>query len=114
VPHFYNEDDSSIDISLKMCSWNIKGLKKYYEYISFQLYCSSFDILSFCEILGVSNDEFENILPGYTSFKFCRRKKNTAVYGSGGVTVFVKDCLFKRGSIKRVFDNITECVMLYN
>jgi hypothetical protein len=76
--HFRNENDYSINIDLKMCSWNIEGLKKYYDDISFQSYCSRFDILSFCETWGVSNDEFENFLPGYTNFNFCRRKKNTA------------------------------------
>ena len=110
--HFRNENDYSINIDLKMCSWNIEGLKKYYNDISFQSYCSRFDILSFCETWGVSNDEFENFLPGYTNFNFCRRKKNTAARGFGGVTVFVKDWLIKRGSIKRIFDNITECVVL--
>ena len=42
----------------------------------------------------------------------CRPKKSTAIRGSGGVTVFVKDWLIKRGFIKRIFDHITESVVL--
>ena len=80
--------------------------------MDFQSYCSNFDIIGFCETWGVSNDEFEFFLPGYTNFNFSRPKKSTAIRGSGGVTVFIKDWLIKRGIIKRVCNYISESVVL--
>ena len=42
-----------------------------------------------------------------------RQLKGSSPRGSGGVTVFVKDYLVDGSIIKRVFDNLTECVVLF-
>ena len=42
-----------------------------------------------------------------------RQLKGSSPRGSGGVTVFVKDFLVDGSIIKRVFDNLTECVVLF-
>ena len=78
----------------------------------FQSYFSKYDIIGLCETWAIMGDKFESFLPGYISFDFIRPKKRTAYRGSGGVSVFVKESLVKAGIIKRIFNNISECVIL--
>ena len=42
-----------------------------------------------------------------------RQLKGSSPRCSGGVTVFVKDYLVDGNIIKHVFDNLTECVVLF-
>ena len=99
-------------INLKICSWNVGGLAKYDGDIQFQSYFSKFDIIGLCETWAVKGDNFDNILPGYTSFDFCRDKKRTVPCGSGGVSVFVKQELIRDRLVKRIFNHLPECVVL--
>ena len=71
-----------------------------------------YDFIGLCETWAIKGDNFESFLPGYISFDYIRPKKRTAYRGSGGVSVFVKESLVKAGIIKRIFNNISECVIL--
>lgn len=99
-------------LDLKICSWNVEGLAKYDGDCEFQSYFSNFHIIGLCETWAVKGDNFDNILPGYSSFDFCRDKKRKAPRGSGGVSVFVKQDLIRDGIVKRIFEHLSECVVM--
>ena len=65
-----------------------------------------------CETWGKDETDFENCLPGYTFFAYIRQKVNQAWRNSGGVTVFIRDKYIVNGTIKRIFEQMSECVVL--
>ena len=87
-------------------------MAKYDGDFEFQSYFSNFHIIGLCETWAVKGDNFDNLLPGYSSFDFCRDKKRTAPRGSGGVSVFVKQDLLRDGLVKRIFEHLSECVVV--
>ena len=99
-------------LDLKICSWNVEGLAKYDGDLEFQSYFSNFHIIGLCETWAVKGDNCDNILSGYSSFDFCRDKKRTAPRGSGSVSVFVKQDLIRDGLVKRIFEHLSECVVI--
>lgn len=90
---------------------NIQGLKKYDGDYNFKNYCKSFDLVALYETWQDNKTDFKNFLDGYTNFDCMRSKKRTAVRGSGGVTVFVKDWLMQTSGVMRIFETFRECVV---
>ena len=84
---------------MKICSLNIQGLRKYNDDTSFKKYCQSFDLISLYETWQDSEAEFKHFLDGYESFESIRKKKPTALRGSGGVSVFVKDWVLQTNGV---------------
>ena len=82
----------------------MQGLKKFENDQSFLQFCKQYDIIGLCETWQRNTSDFDSFLEGYINL--------TALRGSGGVTVFAKDNLVHGNIIKRVFDNLTECVVL--
>ena len=96
-----------------ICSLNIQGLKKYENDQTFIQFCKQYDIIGLNETWQRNKLDFESFLEGYVNFDCMRQLKGSSPRGSGGVTVFVKDYLEDGSIIKRVFDNLTECVVLF-
>lgn len=60
----------------------------------------------------MSLNDFDNFIEEYINFDFIRPKILSAKRSLGGVSAFAKNDLIKSGSIKRIFDNLNECVAL--
>ncbi|MEW8546815.1 MAG: endonuclease/exonuclease/phosphatase family protein, partial [Candidatus Thiodiazotropha sp.] len=90
----------------------MQGLKKYDNNNSFKNYCKSFDLIALYETWQENENDFQDFMDGYTNFDSMRTKKRSAVRGSGGVTVFVKEWLMQTSGVKRIFDKTRECVTL--
>ena len=61
------------------------------------------------------NDKKKHLTPfldGYTNFDCMRAPRGTTQRGSGGVTDFVKDVLVNNNVIRRIFTDMSECVIL--
>ena len=71
------------------------------------------NIISFCETWGFDLKGFSNFLPGYSTFNCVRPKRKGAKRASGGFFVFVKDKLLHSGRFTRIFENFSDCVVLY-
>ncbi|MCG7879459.1 MAG: hypothetical protein N0C90_24475, partial [Candidatus Thiodiazotropha endolucinida] len=55
---------------------------------------------------------FNKFLNGFTNFDCIRPSKKSAYRGSGGVSVFVKDWFVNNNIVKRIFKEMSECVVL--
>lgn len=65
-----------------------------------------------CETWGSDQSDFNDTLHGYDHFDYIRPRSSRARRSSGGVTVFVKDSLINTGVVKRIFETLTDCVVL--
>ena len=72
----------------------------------------SFHIFGICEIWAGTESDFDNLVPKYEHFKFVRQKSARAIRNSGGVTVFVKHKLVHISTIRRIFKQFLERVVL--
>ena len=88
-------------------------MKKYENDQTFLQFCKQYDIIGLHEIWQRNKLDFESFLDGCVNFDCMQQLKGSSPRGSGGVTVFVKDYLVGGNIIKRVFDNLTECVVLF-
>ena len=52
------------------------------------------------------------LLDNYTNYDCIRPSNRAARRGSGGVTVFVKDEIVNKNIVKRIYDDMSECVVL--
>ena len=99
-------------INLNICSLNVQGLKKFEDDDNFLNYCRNFDLIALYETWQRNRNDFTSFLENYINFDCLRPSRRTSQRGSGGVTVFVKDELVNKRIIKRIFDDMTECVVL--
>ena len=99
-------------VNINICSMNVQGLKKFENDPVFKNYCKAFDFIGMYETWQRDQDEFNNLLNGYTNFDCLRPLKRSANRGSGGVSVFVKDWLVNNNIVKRIFHEMSECVVL--
>ena len=97
------------DLFVNILSWNIEGLLKYQDNVELKQYFLKFDIVSFCETSG----ESDNFLSSYTLFDCIRKKSTGSGRNSGGICVFVKECLIRNNLVMRIFPNFSECVVLH-
>ncbi|MCG7876918.1 MAG: endonuclease/exonuclease/phosphatase family protein, partial [Candidatus Thiodiazotropha endolucinida] len=97
---------------LKITSLNVQGLRKYTNDSVFKKYCEQFDIIALYETWQEHNGDFENFIEGYHNFDSMRKKKRSVSRGSGGVSVFVRDWIFLKPGVKRIFQKFSECVVL--
>ena len=63
-------------------------------------------------IYGKTVKQNSNTFYGYESFESIRKKKPTALRGSGGVSLFVKDWVLQTNGVTRFFQEFKECVVL--
>ena len=105
----YHHDVTEFNI----CSLNVQGLNKFNNDQTFLQFCKKYDIIGLYETWQRKKLDFDSFLEGYVNFDCMRQPKGSAPRGSGGVTVFVKDYLVDGNIIRRVFDNLTECVVLF-
>ena len=96
-----------------ICSLNVQGLNKFNNDQTFLQFCKKYDIIGLYETWQRKKLDFDSFLEGYVNFDCMRQPKGSAPHGSGGVTVFVKDYLVDGNIIRHVFDNLTECVVLF-
>lgn len=99
-------------IEHNICTMNVQGLKKFEDDQSFLNFCRKHDIIGMCETWQRNEFDFQSFLEGYINFDCMRPTKGSATRGSGGVTVFVRDYFVNRNIIKRIFDEMSECVVL--
>ena len=90
----------------------MQGLKKFEDDDNFLNYCRKYEIIAMYETWQRNINDFSSFLEGYINFDCLRPSKRTAQRGSGGVTVFVKDLLVNKNIIKRICDEMTECIVL--
>ena len=76
-------------------------------------FAKKYDIIGLYETWQGKKLDLDSFLEGYVNFDCMRQPKGSAPRGSGGVTVFVKDYIVDGNIIRRVFDNLTECVVLF-
>lgn len=79
--------------------------------MGFRLFCEQFDLIALYETWQTVHGEFDAILPGYINFD-CMRPGNNG-RGSGGVTVFIKDSTIRADHIKRIYNEWTDCIILF-
>lgn len=80
---------------MNFISWNIQGLKKYTNGVNLKTFLSQFDIICLCETWSRFTSEFDNFLPGYIHFDNVRKLSLSSLRNSGGVSVFIRNHLFK-------------------
>ena len=90
----------------------MQGLKKFEDDDNFLNYCRKYEIIAMYETWQRNINDFSSFLEGYINFDCLRPSKRTAQRRSGGVTVFVKDLLVNKNIIKRICDEMTECIVL--
>ena len=88
------------------------GLKKFENDIVFMNYCKGFDLVGMNETWQRHHNDFVNFIDGYTNFDSMRCYSKQTPRGSGGVTVFVKNWLINKRVVARIFEEMTECVVL--
>ena len=65
------------------------------------------------ETWAVKQNQFSHFLQGYSSFDCVRPKKKSAIRGSGGVTVFVKDFLINENFVHHILSDAKDyCFVL--
>ena len=87
-------------------------LKKFEGDHSFLNFCRKYDIIRLYGKRQRQKEAFESCLDGYTNFDCMRTPRGTAQRGSGGLTVFVKKNLVNNNIIRRIFTDMSECVVL--
>ncbi len=97
---------------INVCAVNIEGFAKYKYDVDFLNYAKQYDIFGMCETWGSDQSDFDDTLHGYDHFDYIRPRSSRARRSSGGVTVFVKDSLINTGVVKRIFETLTDCVVL--
>ena len=109
---FDNNDINPQFTNLTIYSMNVQGLKKFEDDNNFLNFCRKYEIIGMYETWQRNKNDFNSFLEGYINFDCLRSSRRTSQRGSGGVTVFVKDVLVNNNIIKRVFDDMSECVVL--
>lgn len=99
-------------IELSICSMNVQGLKKFEGDQTFLNFCRKYDIIGMYETWQQNKSDFGSFLEGYINFDCMRPTRGSARRGSGGVTVFVKEYFVNMNIIIRIFDEMSECVVL--
>lgn len=92
---------------------NVQGLKKFEDDQYFLNFCRKYDIIGMCETWQRNEFDFRSFLEGYINFDCMRPTRGSAIRGSGGVTVFVREYFVNMNIIKRVFEEMSECVVLF-
>lgn len=85
---------------MKICSVNIKGLKKFLTDNVFNSFCEQFDVIALYETWQTVHGEFDTLLPGYINFDCMRYDKNSQ--SSGGISVFIKESVIQACPIKKL------------
>lgn len=96
--------------NFNICSLNVQGLKKLENDNNFLNYCRKYEIIALYETW--QRKENECFCEGYIDFDCLRSCKRTTQCGSGGVTVFVQDGLVNENIVQRIFDDMTEYIVL--
>ena len=91
---------------------NVQGLKTFEDDNNFLNCCRKYEIIGMYETWQRNKNDFNSFLEDYINFDCLRPSRRTSQRGSGDVTVFVKDVLVNNNIIKRVFDDMSECVVL--
>lgn len=97
---------------LNFISWNIQGLNKYTNGVNLKTFLSQFDIICLCETWSRFTSEFDNFLPGYIHFDNVRKLSLSSLRNSGGVSVFIRNHLFKEKLFTRIYSNFNDAVVL--
>ena len=97
---------------MNFISWNIQGLDKYLNDINLKSFLTQFDIICLCETWSRYTGEFDNFMPGFVHFDNVRKLNISSLRNSGGVSVFIRNCLVKDKLISRIFTNFNDSIVL--
>ena len=89
--------------TLRICSYNVRGLKNLKFDIEFKNYLELYDIVALYETWQISEHEFEGFLEGFTAYESFREQSKGCKRGSGGVLVLIRESIVKTNFIKRTF-----------
>ena len=73
---------------------------------------SQFEIVGLLETWSRTKNEFDDFLADYIHFNSIRIKTNASFRNSGGVIVFVGEKHIMNGFIQRLYDYLSDCVVL--
>ncbi|MES9884603.1 MAG: endonuclease/exonuclease/phosphatase family protein [Sedimenticola sp.] len=91
---------------------NIEGFANYKYDTDFLDFAKQFDVIGLCETWGSNHTDFDGTLHNYEHFDYIRKRSRHARRSSGGGSVVVKNYLVSSGNVKRIFDNMNDCVVL--
>lgn len=77
------------------------------DFISF---IKHYDLICLVETWAKNENDFENILPGYCCYQSIRKKLKRFGRYSGGVAVYLKDCI--KDKFKRIHVDWSDCICL--
>ncbi len=88
-------------------------LKKHIQNSNLIQYLKTFDIIGLNETWSDYKGEFDTFLHDYSCFDTVRAITRHSIRNSGGICVLVKNSLVKTLSVKRIFENFNNCVLLH-